>query len=68
MTDADSIAIARLEERVDNLEGWQKTQNGTLLRLDEKIGKIDEKIGSLKTWLISLLGGMLASLALQWFK
>ena len=34
------IAIARLEERVSNLEGWQKTQNGSLIRLEEKIDKL----------------------------
>jgi len=34
------IAIARLEERVSNLEGWQKTQNGSLIRLEEKIDRL----------------------------
>ena len=32
--------IAALEENIKNLTGWQKTQNGTLIRLEEKIDKL----------------------------
>jgi len=31
--------VSSLEARADNLEGWQRTQNGTLQRLDEKIDR-----------------------------
>jgi len=32
--------VAGLERDVDNLKGWQKTQNGTLQRIDAKIDKV----------------------------
>lgn len=54
MTDPN-VAIARLEERVENLEEWQREQNGHLRT-------IDKKLDGLKTLLIGLLGGVITTL------
>jgi hypothetical protein len=35
------VGMGEVKQRVTNLEGWQRTQNGTLIRLDEKIDKIN---------------------------
>ena len=67
--------IARLEERVDNLENWQDKQNGSLLRLEDKFdkfgeklnelnGKLDKETKSILMWLVGLLGGIIASMIL----
>ena len=58
--------IARLEERVDNLENWQDKQNGSLLRLEEKLNDFNKEISndikSLHLWLIGLLGSTIVTL------
>ena len=33
-------SIAAMKRDIDNLKGWQKTQNGTLQRIDEKIDRL----------------------------
>ena len=32
--------VARHDVRIENLEGWQKSQNGALLRIDQKVDKL----------------------------
>lgn len=32
--------VAAMKRDIDNLKGWQKTQNGTLQRIDAKIDKL----------------------------
>ena len=32
--------IGRMEEAIDNLEGWQKKQNGSLQRMEAKVEKL----------------------------
>ncbi len=49
-------SIAALEARVENLEGWQKSQNGRLDRID---GKIDQ----LKLWIMGVLATTVVSAA-----
>ncbi|OPX92710.1 MAG: hypothetical protein A4E53_00364 [Pelotomaculum sp. PtaB.Bin104] len=49
--------IAKLEAEVDNLNGWQKNQNGALLR-------VDAKVDGLKNWILGLLGTSVLSLIL----
>jgi hypothetical protein len=34
------VCVGRVEERVENLEGWQKKQNGTIVRVEEKVDKM----------------------------
>jgi len=53
----DRAMCGRHEEAIERLNGWQKTQNGALLRLE---GKVDR----LNLWLIGLLGSVIANLAL----
>jgi len=64
--DQTSIAVAKLEERVANLEDWQNKQNGYLSKLDEKIEKLGEELHkgyySIQSWLIGVLGGIIVSL------
>lgn len=54
-----SRAIADLQARVENLEGWQKTQNGHLQRIEEKLDNLKD---SSSKWLTGLLGGMVTTL------
>lgn len=35
-----AIEVGRHEERLENLEGWQKKQNGTIVRVEEKVDKM----------------------------
>jgi len=32
--------VAAMKQDIANLKGWQKTQNGTLQRIDEKIDRL----------------------------
>lgn len=63
-----AIDVARHSERIDNLERWQRTQNGELRRMAERLEKLDEKLDqqtqSVRTWLIALLTSALLSVAL----
>ncbi len=47
--------IGRHDARLDNLERWQKDQNGHLK-------SIDAKLDSFNKWLMGLLGTMIVSL------
>ena len=49
--------VVELSTRVENLEGWQKRQNDSLQ-------KIEEKMDQIYMWLIGLMGGVIASLIL----
>jgi chaperonin cofactor prefoldin len=49
---------ARLEERVENLEHWQKRQNGSLQR-------IEERLHSLERWIMATLAAALTSIAVN---
>ena len=49
--------IAGLEARVDNLEGWQRTQNGHM-------GRIEDKVNNIYKIMVGLFGGVIASLIL----
>ena len=49
--------IAATEARVENLETWQKSQNGHMQRIEAKVDKI-------YLWLIGLMGGVITSLLL----
>ncbi len=53
--------LAKVETRVENLERWQKTQNGHLQRIDEKLDALRD---SLKSWLIGALTTSLISLVM----
>lgn len=49
------------EQAIRNLEGWQRSQNGALLRLEAKLD-------NLKIWLITLLTTVVVQLALTLLK
>jgi len=63
-----AAALAEHGESIKNLQGWQKRQNGSLLKIEEKIDRMDEKFNerfnSLYFWLVGLMGGVIASLFL----
>lgn len=63
-----ATALAEHGESIKNLQGWQKRQNGSLLKIEEKIDRMDEKFNerfnSLYFWLVGLMGGVIASLFL----
>ena len=44
--DAQSLAerLARAEEAISNLEGWQNTQNGSLQRMADRVDKLADKV------------------------
>ena len=52
--------VAALEKDVFNLNGWQKNQNGALLR-------VDAKVDGLKNWMLGIMGTSLLSLLLLAF-
>lgn len=49
------ILVTKHDERLKKLEEWQAKQNGGLQRLEQKVDGI-------YTWLIGLMGGVIASL------
>ena len=53
--------VEGLEHDVANLNGWQKTQNGALLRVDDKVDK-------LKLWIIGVLASVVASIFINLVK
>ncbi|OPY56038.1 MAG: hypothetical protein A4E55_02260 [Pelotomaculum sp. PtaU1.Bin035] len=53
----ERIAKLEVEVEVENLNGWQKNQNGALLR-------VDSKVDGLKNWMLGLLGTSVLSLIL----
>jgi hypothetical protein len=53
--------VTGLEHDVSNLCGWQKTQNGALLRVD---GKVD----NLQKWIMGVLAGVVASIFINLIK
>jgi len=55
------IAQARTEERLDNLEGWQKSQNGTIKEVNKKVDK-------LQYWIMGVMAAALGSLFVNLFK
>lgn len=55
------IAQARTEERLDNLEGWQKSQNGTIKEINKKVDK-------LQYWIMGVMAAVLGSLFVNLFK
>lgn len=54
-------AQARTEERLDNLEGWQKSQNGTIKEVNKKVDK-------LQYWIMGVMAAVLGSLFVNLFK
>ena len=55
--------IAKLEEAVRNLNGWQATQNGSLQRVDTKVDGIYKiMIGTAGTAALSFLGTIITLL------
>ncbi len=55
------IAQARTEERLDNLERWQKSQNGTIKEVNKKVDK-------LQYWIMGVMAAALGSLFVNLFK
>jgi len=48
--------IGRMEEAIDNLEGWQKKQNGSLQRLEAKVERLQYWImGVMVTCIFTLI-------------
>ena len=48
--------IGRMEEAIENLEGWQKTQNGSLQRMETKVEKLLYLImGVMVTYIFTLI-------------
>lgn len=57
MDESLNVEIARLQERVEDLEKYKEKQNGALLRLADKVDKF-------QGWLLGVTGGIIASLGL----
>ena len=53
--------IAKLEEAVVNLNGWQKTQNGALVR-------VADQVDTLKNWIMGALLLIVVNIAVAVFK
>ena len=50
--------VAAMKTDIANLKGWQKTQNGTLQR-------IDDRLHSLERWIMAILATSLISVLLS---
>lgn len=48
------VAVARLEERVEALEEWQRVQNGALQRLADRVDRMN-------WWVVGIAGGVAAA-------
>lgn len=55
------VLIARLQERTDALESWQKTQNGALNRMADRVDKLSERFDRFQWWLAVTAGGIAVS-------
>lgn len=55
------VSQARTEERVENLECWQKNQNGTIKEVNKKVDK-------LQYWIMGVMAAALGSLFVNLFK
>lgn len=53
--------VAGLVSDVDNLKGWQATQNGALIRLEAKVDK-------LVNWIMGEMAAIILLLASVWVK
>ncbi len=60
--DCDLEMCGRHEEAIRRLDGWQKEQNGSILRVEAKVDAVEAKIDGQRTWLIALLGGLVVDL------
>ena len=47
--------VVKLDTEMGNLNGWQKAQNGALLR-------VDQKVDNLQKWILGVLAGVVASI------
>lgn len=54
--------VARLNAEVHNLNGWQKSQNGALLRVDQKVDSVNRKVDNLQKWILGVLATIVASI------
>lgn len=50
--------VSRHDERIENLEAWQKRQNGSLSR-------IEERLHSLERWIMATLAAALTSIVVN---
>ncbi len=54
--------VARLNAEVHNLNGWQKSQNGALLRVDQKVDSVNRKVDNLQKWILGVLATIVVSI------
>ncbi|GEA17725.1 hypothetical protein [Moorella sp. E306M] len=59
------VAVARLEERVDGHEEYQRKQNGSIQKMEARIDKIGERFDKLYFWIIGICGGLALDLFLR---
>ena len=50
--------VSKAEVKIDNLEGWQERQNGSLRAIEDKMDNIH-------SWLIGIMGGLIVSLIMM---
>ncbi len=56
--------IGEHEADIENLKRWQKSQNGSLIRLADSIEKLNNRLNALQWWLIGLLASTLTGVIL----
>ncbi|BDG61937.1 hypothetical protein [Caldinitratiruptor microaerophilus] len=57
--------VARLDQRVEDLERWQNQQNGALYRLEERVITVERRINQLGWGIAATLGGVILDLLLR---
>lgn len=58
--------VAAMKRDITNLQGWQKTQNGTMNRMDGKIDRLDSKIDKLVYWIMGEMAAVVLLAASVW--
>ena len=53
--------VVKLDTEVGNLNGWQKAQNGALLR-------VDQKVDNLQKWILGVMAGVVAGIFINLLK
>lgn len=53
--------VKAVETDMSNMKEWQRSQNGSIHRVEDRVTKVDEKIDKLLFWMISAAVGLLGS-------
>lgn len=56
--------VACQGQEVDNLKGWQKRQNGSLIRMEDRVGRIEGRLLSIALAVAGVFAGTILEIVL----